>query len=133
MVTCRGIFAAGKIVRLSLMRSGPEVRSSFYHTLQVHVLIVGVVMGYTSDGFPFVGDVPGKPGQYVCAGFSGHGMPQVFLSAKSIASMVVDEKSVGETDLPKPYHSTQERFDSKSQHISLAAFDTVLTKLGMKN
>ena len=80
-------------------------------------------MGYTSDGFPFVGEVPGQPEQYICAGFSGHGMPQAFLSAKAVAEMVAQGTGVENTDLPKLYRSTQERLDSTKQHISLAAYD----------
>ena len=80
-------------------------------------------MGYSSDGFPFIGNLPGKPGQYLCAGFSGHGMPQVFLSAKAIASMVIEGTKIEETDLPQLYRLTKERLDSKEQHTSLMAYD----------
>ena len=80
-------------------------------------------MGYSSDGFPFIGNLPGKPGQYLCAGFSGHGMPQVFLSAKAIASMVVEGTMLEETDLPQLYRLTRERLESKERHISLASYD----------
>ena len=31
-------------------------------------------MGYTADELSFVGAVPDRPGQFVAAGFSGHGM-----------------------------------------------------------
>jgi glycine/D-amino acid oxidase-like deaminating enzyme len=39
--------------------------------------MVNLVMGWSSDFMPYVGDVPGKLGQLVIAGFSGHGMPQI--------------------------------------------------------
>ncbi|KAF7197943.1 Gamma-glutamylputrescine oxidoreductase [Pseudocercospora fuligena] len=71
------------------------------------------IMGYSSDGFPFVGDVPGKPGAYVCAGFSGHGMPQIFLSGKAIAEMVLDDRKADEVDLPRLYRVSQARLDAK--------------------
>lgn len=90
-------------------------------------------MGYTDDGFPYVGNVPGKQGQFVVAGFSGHGMPQVFLSAKAVASMIADDARLEDVDLPQLYHSTPERFASKQQHISLQAFDAVMQKIGLKN
>lgn len=83
-----------------------------------------VVMGYSSDGFPFIGNLPGKPGQYLCAGFSGHGMPQVFLSAKAIASMIVEGVKLENTDLPRLYRLTKERLDSKERHTSLVSYDT---------
>lgn len=72
-----------------------------------------VVMGYSSDGFPHIGEVPGKTGQYICAGFSGHGMPQIFLSAKALAEMVWEGKVVEDVDLPVLYRTSRERLDSK--------------------
>ncbi|KAK3713188.1 hypothetical protein LTR37_008621 [Vermiconidia calcicola] len=80
------------------------------------------IMGYTTDGYPFVGEVPSKPGQYICAGFNGHGMPQVFLSAKAVAAMVAEGRKPEETDLPMLYRSSQERLDSETQHVSLTAY-----------
>lgn len=82
-------------------------------------------MGYSADGFPFVGEVPDKPNAYICAGFSGHGMPQAFLSARAVADMIVAGKKIEEVDLPRVYWSTKERFESKSQHVSLAAWDAI--------
>lgn len=82
-------------------------------------------MGYSADGFPFVGEVPGKPNAYICAGFSGHGMPQAFLSARAVADMIITGKTIEEVDLPRVYRSTKERFESKSQHVSLAAWDAI--------
>ncbi|CAK3862226.1 related to oxidoreductase [Lecanosticta acicola] len=70
------------------------------------------IMGYSSDGYPHVGPVPGKDGQFICGGFTGHGMPQIFLSAKAIASMVLDGKSVEAVDLPRLYRTSRARLDS---------------------
>jgi glycine/D-amino acid oxidase-like deaminating enzyme len=86
-------------------------------------------MGYTNDGFPFVGDLPDKPGQYICAGFNGHGMPQVFLSAKAIASMVVDGIRLEATDLPRLYRSSRERLESRKEHVSRTAYDAAMKQL----
>lgn len=83
------------------------------------------IMGYSFDGFPMIGEVPEKPGQYICAGFSGHGMPQVFLSAKAIADMVVDGAKIEDLDLPLAYRMTRERLESKQQHVSLKAYEAV--------
>lgn len=79
------------------------------------------IMGYTYDGFPFVGEVPGKDGQFMCAGFNGHGMPQVFLSAKAVAEMVVEGKSAESVDLPLVYRSTRERWKGNEEHVSVKA------------
>ncbi|KAF3491935.1 uncharacterized protein GIQ15_01452 [Arthroderma uncinatum] len=31
------------------------------------------IMGYSTDGFPWVGEIPGEPGLYISASFQGHG------------------------------------------------------------
>jgi hypothetical protein len=60
---------------------------------------------------------------FVCGGFNGHGMVQVFLSANAIAEMVVDGKDITKTDLPRLYRLTPERLNSGQQHYSLTAFE----------
>ena len=74
-------------------------------------------MGYSSDYVPHVGEVPGAPGQYICAGFSGHGMPQIFGASKGLAQMVVDDVSFEKTGLPAVFKETQARLDSKVNHM----------------
>lgn len=82
-------------------------------------------MGYSNDGFPFVGPVYDKPGQFICAGFTGHGMPQVYLSAKAVASMVLTGETV-EVDLPIPYRLSKERWYQFRDHMSLEAWRRVV-------
>lgn len=75
-------------------------------------------MGYSSDGWPFVGALPSRPNQLLIAGFTGHGMPQIFLSAKAIAEMALDDDVKFEsTGVPRLYKLTQERLDSKQNAI----------------
>ncbi|KAH9908950.1 FAD dependent oxidoreductase superfamily [Xylariomycetidae sp. FL2044] len=69
------------------------------------------VMGYSWDTNAHVGDVPGKPGQTILAGFNGHGMPVVWLAAKGLAEMIAHGKSFEEVGIPKLYKTTQERLD----------------------
>lgn len=76
-----------------------------------------LVMGYSSDGWPYVGPVPSRPNQLIIAGFTGHGMPQIFLSAKAIAEMALDEVNFKSTGVPRLYEVTQERLDSKRNII----------------
>lgn len=52
------------------------------------------IMGFSRDRLPLVGEVPGAAGQFICAGFTGHGMTRAFLCAKAAALMVAG-KSVG--------------------------------------
>ncbi|KAL5315388.1 hypothetical protein ACEPPN_016255 [Leptodophora sp. 'Broadleaf-Isolate-01'] len=48
------------------------------------------VMGYSSDGFPFVGRVPGEEneGLWVCASFQGHGMVLCWLCGRAAVEMI---------------------------------------------
>lgn len=74
-------------------------------------------MGYSSDFMPYVGDVPEKPGQMVLAGFSGHGMPLILLSAKAVVQMLREGKSFEETGVPSVFKATKERLESTKNEI----------------
>ncbi|KAF5603382.1 FAD dependent oxidoreductase [Fusarium pseudocircinatum] len=89
------------------------------------------VMGYSSDGLPHIGAVPGRRNQYMLAGFTGHGMPQIFLSAKGVASMVMEGLSYEKTGIPKLYKASQERLDSPNNTI-LDTWKTVQRREGAK-
>ncbi|OHW89908.1 FAD dependent oxidoreductase [Colletotrichum incanum] len=75
------------------------------------------IMGYSSDGLPHIGVVPGRQNQFIIAGFNGHGMPQIFLSAKGVASMMMEQLSYKNTGIPRIYEATQERLDSSKNTI----------------
>ncbi|KAL2670150.1 hypothetical protein Neosp_015031 [[Neocosmospora] mangrovei] len=75
------------------------------------------IMGYSSDFMPYVGEVPNKPGQMVLAGFSGHGMPLILLSAKAIVQMIRQGKSFEETNVPSLFKATKERLESTKNEI----------------
>ncbi|KAH7381021.1 FAD dependent oxidoreductase, partial [Cadophora sp. MPI-SDFR-AT-0126] len=53
------------------------------------------VMGYSSDGFPFVGEVgeesSGNGGLFVCASFQGHGMVLCWLCARALVAILRGE------------------------------------------
>ncbi|KAI1910437.1 hypothetical protein LOZ12_004657 [Ophidiomyces ophidiicola] len=72
------------------------------------------IMGYSADGHPLIGEMPGDPGLYICASFQGHGMALCFLCAQAFTSMIFgdDEKSIY-TWLPKAYKVTPERLQLK--------------------
>lgn len=74
-------------------------------------------MGYSSDGLPHIGAVPGRQNQFIIAGFNGHGMPQIFLSAKGVASMIMEQQSYQDTGVPKIYEATQARLDSSKNTV----------------
>lgn len=60
----------------------------------------------------------------MCAGFSGHGMPQIFFSAKAVASMIVtgDAEKV---DLPAPYRISESRWYQPKEHVSLKMWQQI--------
>ncbi|EXJ85630.1 hypothetical protein A1O1_05996 [Capronia coronata CBS 617.96] len=73
------------------------------------------IMGYSSDLMPWVGELPGKPGIYVLAGFTGHGMPRILGCATAIASLVRgDVQYLSETKIPPPFWITKDRLRMKN-------------------
>ncbi|KAK1828496.1 FAD dependent oxidoreductase [Podospora conica] len=46
------------------------------------------IMGFSPDGFPFVGEVPGKKGLWISASFQGHGMVLAWKSAQALVEMM---------------------------------------------
>lgn len=65
------------------------------------------IMGYSSDGAPWVGAVPDlPPGLWIPAGFTGHGMPNAPLSAQYVARLILDElmfSSSGQFDFDRDH------------------------------
>lgn len=47
------------------------------------------IMGFSPDYNPLVGHVPERDGEYMAAGFTGHGMPIAFLAAKAVVAMIM--------------------------------------------
>lgn len=84
-----------------------------------------LVMGYSTDSLPHVGGIPDRPGQLIVAGFTGHGMPNAFLSAEGIAQMIVKGAAFEETSLPKLYKTSQARLDRKVNKIFATLTDVV--------
>lgn len=79
------------------------------------------ILGYSRDGKPWVGAMPGSPRAWICAGFTGHGMSQASLCAKALAEMVlrsgfedkrlwqVQRDLVKRGEIPEELISTSER------------------------
>jgi hypothetical protein len=70
-------------------------------------------MGITPDNYPHIGELPGREGQYICAGFNGGGMSYIFLCAKGLASMIRDGVSFEQTGLPAIFKVTDERIQEE--------------------
>ncbi|GFZ43442.1 hypothetical protein JCM24511_01162 [Saitozyma sp. JCM 24511] len=68
------------------------------------------IIGRSADQVPFVGAVPGKPGQWLCAGHNGHGMARIFTAAPGLVKLIRGE-SWAETGLPECFQVTEGRLD----------------------
>lgn len=51
------------------------------------------------------------------AGFSGHGMPLIYLASQALARMVVEGVEFEETRLPSVFEPTEERLRSRRNEI----------------
>ncbi|KAI1859923.1 uncharacterized protein JN550_011842 [Neoarthrinium moseri] len=67
------------------------------------------IFGSTSDRLPHIGRVPGRPGMFICAGFNGHGMPNVLLCSKAVVQMMQTGCAFAETGVPTGYETSTER------------------------
>jgi glycine/D-amino acid oxidase-like deaminating enzyme len=67
------------------------------------------IMGYSPDGFPFIGEVPEEKGLWIAASFQGHGMVLCFSSAKALVAMMNCEEKSLESWFPEVFKVTKER------------------------
>jgi glycine/D-amino acid oxidase-like deaminating enzyme len=74
-------------------------------------------MGYSSDGLPRIGRVPGRKNMFIMGGFTGHGMPQVFLTAKGISRMVLEDLAYSETGIPRLFEESERRLKSDENFL----------------
>lgn len=65
---------------------------------------------------PWIGAIPNLrgQGQFILAGFSGHGMPVIYLAAEAVARMVLDELLENEEDEEKKKEGEGERKKKKT-------------------
>ena len=91
------------------------LRSSFNASsatgIQINVLRVDApsIMGFSKDCNPLVGPLPERPGEYIAAGFTGHGMPMTFFAGQNVADMIAGkqpEPFVAEAFLPSRFELT---------------------------
>ncbi|KAM0548773.1 hypothetical protein ACHAPJ_009769 [Fusarium lateritium] len=100
--------------RKSLTSAAPKIWKDASPTKALEVW--SGVMGFTADGMPLVGNLPQSltrrtgNGEWIAAGFNGHGMDKCWLSGEAIARMVLGEKDV--PGFPKAYLLSDERVSS---------------------
>lgn len=66
------------------------------------------IIGMTTDSVPFVGKLDSLPGQYVCAGFNGHGMAKIFNCAPGLVQ-IMSGAAWDATGLPECFNVTEDR------------------------
>lgn len=70
------------------------------------------LIAFTADRMPYVGEIEGSPGQYICAGFNGHGMANIFTCAKGIVDIMAN-RPWETTQLPECYQYSAARLAKK--------------------
>ena len=68
------------------------------------------IMGYSGDGFPFVGEVPGERELWVAASFQGHGMVLCWMCAIALVKMM-DGKEDGLEWFPDVFRVSEKRLE----------------------
>ncbi|KAI0391254.1 FAD dependent oxidoreductase [Xylariaceae sp. FL0594] len=90
------------------------------------------IMGYTADDVPHIGLVPGREGLHICAGFIGHGMPNVFLCARAVAKHLKDNSSntpFAELGIPACYETSSDRLQrAREEYLARWPLDKPLVK-----
>jgi len=71
------------------------------------------IMGYSPDGFPFIGEVPGEKDLWIAASFQGHGMVLCFSCAKALVAMMNGEGKSLESWFPELFKVTKQRIKEK--------------------
>jgi glycine/D-amino acid oxidase-like deaminating enzyme len=74
-------------------------------------------MGYSADMLPRIGQVPGRKNVFIMGGFTGHGMPQIFLGAKGLSKMVLEGAPYSETGIPRLFEETKDRLASEQNQV----------------
>ncbi|KAG7819837.1 hypothetical protein KL909_004586 [Ogataea angusta] len=74
-------------------------------------------MGFTEDGFPYVGDLTayGRPNMFISAGFSGHGMPRIFSCSKYLSELIMGKEPA--TSIPAPFMLSIERMSMETPYL----------------
>jgi glycine/D-amino acid oxidase-like deaminating enzyme len=95
------------------------------------------IWGASRDGNPWVGDVPGYPeGLWVCAAYTGHGMPNATLCAKAAVQIIGEENGGGDGvalalklveggKLPRSYLISKERIEKARKLPDVETQDSI--------
>ncbi|KAJ3066527.1 hypothetical protein HDU98_010158 [Podochytrium sp. JEL0797] len=81
------------------------------------------IMGFTVDGFPLVGELNGfvdgcdARGEFLIAGFSGHGMSRCFLTGLEVAKMVVGVPV--SVEFPQSFLISEKRMEASMERVGM--------------
>lgn len=79
------------------------------------------IMGYSPDGFPFVGQVPGQRGLWVSSSFQGHGMVLCWMCAKALVQMMEGREDGLDDWFPDAFKVTSQRMKTRFQDGGMQA------------
>ncbi|EED12969.1 conserved hypothetical protein [Talaromyces stipitatus ATCC 10500] len=74
------------------------------------------ILGLSADGLPFVGQLPGLPGQWVCAGHHGHGMARIFTASSGLVKLM-GGSPWSDTKLPEVFQITAARAEALKEGL----------------
>ncbi|KAJ5641659.1 FAD dependent oxidoreductase [Penicillium lividum] len=74
------------------------------------------IIGMTADHAPLVGPIEGLAGQWICAGFNGHGMAGIFTCAPGLAKLI-SGLSWADTGLPECFQFSTARIQRLNQYV----------------
>lgn len=83
------------------------------------------IMGYSPDGFPFVGEMPGSRGLWASCSFQGHGMVLCWMCARAMVGMMRGDDDL-RTWFPREFVISEERLRRRFRgrlHTSAAPAD----------
>ena len=69
------------------------------------------LIAVTPDKVPYVGAIDELPGQYICAGFNGHGMARIFTCAPGVVKLMLGG-TWSDTGLPECFQYRHERVET---------------------
>lgn len=74
------------------------------------------IIGMTPDSVPLIGPIDALPGQYICAGFNGHGMARIFTCAPGLVKLI-SGGTWADTGLPECFQYSADRLSKAAQKM----------------
>lgn len=121
--------SVGEITKQKLSNVLPTIFANVEpHTVQQ---VWSGIMAFTSDGCPIVGRIPPSiserdgNGEWIAAGYNGHGMDKAWLCGEGVARMALGEETI--PGLPRIYLLQDERMKTLTVDSSLDSFKSLFS------